>query len=164
MEAEQALEAALTDAFGSRHQVALVGCGKAKLTSGHVQAKDLYIGVPFRMAYAHALNTADDVFVLSAMHGLISPHTYLVPYDMSMVQIPPSKHLRWGQEVLAALHNMYPTERLAVTFYAGQQYVSPIMRAMTDEDCYWTFTNPLEGMGLFERLKWFKDHKPKDEE
>lgn len=145
-------------------QVALVGCGKSKSERINLLAKDLYTGIPFRMAFDHAKNTADDIHILSAMHGLLDPYVHIAPYDMTMVEILPDRHIEWGRQVLADLKAAYPLQRLAITFYAGQQYVRPIMRAITDETAYWTFNNPLEGMGLFERLKWFKANRPHEED
>lgn len=140
--------------------VALVGCGKAKVSGKDaVRARDLYRGVPFRLAFKHGLMTADDVHILSALYGLVDPYTHLVPYDFSMVQLPPTRHLAWGKKVLDDLRAAYPMTRLKVIFYAGQQYVRPIMRAITDESAYWTFSNPLAGLDMFERIAWFKDQE-----
>ncbi len=139
--------------------VALVGCGKLKAARTDLRAKDLYVGVPFRMAFRHACATADDVHILSALHGLVDPYAMLAPYDFSMVQIPPSKHLAWGRNILNSLKAEYPMRRLKIVFYAGQQYIRPIMRSIVDEDRYWTFENPLEGKDLFQRIGWFKQRQ-----
>ncbi|TAL42050.1 MAG: hypothetical protein EPN91_09290 [Salinibacterium sp.] len=143
----------------SELEVALVGCGKLK-AKRRSPARDLYIGLPFRLAMRHATDTADDVHILSALHGLLNPFTKVDPYDFSMVQLPPDKHLAWGQRVLYTLRIAYPMQRLRVVFYAGQQYIRPIMKAVTDEDCYWTFVDPLMGLDLFQRIRWFKDNAP----
>jgi len=140
--------------------VALVGCGKLKADKPGLRAKDLYRGLPFRLAFKHAKATADDVHILSALHGLVDPYAMLAPYDFSMVQIPPSQHVVWGKRILNDLKAAYPMRRLRIVFYAGQQYVRPIMRAITDEDRYWTFEDPLKGLDLFERIRWFKQHDP----
>jgi hypothetical protein len=139
-------------------EVALVGCGKRK--KGVQQgwpAHELYTGMPFRLAYNHAKETADDVHILSALHGLVDPNSMLTPYDFSMVQLAPSKHLAWGRKVLDDLKVAYPMVRLKIVFYAGEQYIRPIMRAIHDEAAYWTFENPLEGLDLYQRIRWFKD-------
>jgi hypothetical protein len=141
-------------------EVALVGCGKLKAKEQGLAAKDLYTGVPFRLAYSHAKATADDVHILSALHGLVNPFAMLAPYDFSMVQMPPSMHIEWGRRVLGDLKAAYPMRRLKIVFYAGTQYIRPIMRAVTDEARYWTFHDPLKGLDLFERIRWFKANDP----
>lgn len=137
--------------------VALVGCGKLKAKETRL-AKELYIGLPFRLAMRHALETADDVHILSAMHGLLDPYSQVVPYDYSMAELPPEKHIWWGRRVLWDLRTAYPMRRLKIVFYAGQQYIRPIMRAVTAEANYWTFEDPLKGLDLFQRIRWFKEN------
>lgn len=151
---------AVAMAQGSSLKVALVGCGKRKKpTTVGLPAHELYTGVPFRLAFQHARETADDVHILSALHGLVNPFSLLAPYDFSMVKLAPSKHLEWGRRVLADLRTAYPLTRLNITFYSGQQYIRPIMRAVTDEFAYWTFENPLDGLDMFERISWFKEQE-----
>jgi hypothetical protein len=137
--------------------VALVGCGKMKaVTESGVPARDLYIGNPFRMSFRHARETSDDVHILSALHGLVDPSKLLAPYDYSMAQMFISDQRRWGVRILTELKAEYPLTPLRIIFYAGQHYVRPIMEAVTVELDYWSFENPLKGMDLFERLRWFK--------
>jgi hypothetical protein len=153
----QEVERQLEEPLGSSHLiVALVGCGKLKAEGQSIPARLLYRGVPFRLAMAHAENTADDVHILSALHGLVAPDQMLAPYDFSMVQIRPSEHINWGRKILRDLLAAYPMRRLHIVFYAGMQYIRPINQAITDEHRYWTFENPLEGLDLFERIRWFK--------
>lgn len=137
--------------------VALVGCGKMKaVTESDLPASELYIGNPFKMAFRHAMQTADDVHILSALHGMIPPHKRLAPYDYSMTKMFISDQRKWGIRVLTELKAAYPLTLLRIIFYAGQDYVRPIMDAVTTETSYWAFENPLKGLGLFERLAWFK--------
>lgn len=152
------LEVALVGS-GVARTVALVGCGKMKLvTDQNVPARDLYIGNPFKMAFRYASQTADDVHILSALHGLVAPHQRLAPYDFTMTQMFISDQRKWGVRILTELKAAYPLTCLRVIFYAGQHYVRPIMDAITNETNYWTFENPLHGLDLFERLAWFKTH------
>lgn len=140
--------------------VALVGCGKKKrLVSGKVQAKNLYTGVPFQLALSHAYRTADDVHIVSAYHGLIAPYEEIETYDLCMVQLPKSAQEEWGHNIVATLQELYLLTPLHIVFYAGMQYIRPILHAIGPELGYWTYENPLEGMDLFARIKWFKSHQ-----
>lgn len=141
---------------GLVRNVALVGCGKAKVKEGPVPAKDLYIGNPFRMSMRHAVRTADDVHILSALHGLVAPHQELEPYDLSMTKMFISDQRIWGERVVDELRTAYPLMPIRIIFYAGQHYVRPILAAMTPDLRYWTFENPLEGLDLFARMRWFR--------
>jgi hypothetical protein len=138
--------------------VALVGCGvrKAPEESG-LPAKDLYTGVPFLLAFRYAEATADDVHILSALHGLISPYQCIAPYDMSMVMKSPAEKAAWGRAVCIALEHEYPRTKLHLTFYAGMQYIRPIEQFLPERLGFWTWENPLEGQGLFKRNRWLKE-------
>lgn len=143
---------------GIPRNVALVSCGKAKLrTSEKVQAHELYVGNPFRLSFQYAQATADDVLILSALHGLLSPYERIAPYEFSMAQMLISDQREWGLRVVHALKALYPVKHLRLTFYSGQQYIRPILGAITDQDRqYWTLTNPLQGLDLFQRNQWLR--------
>lgn len=65
----------------------VIPCGGAKLDHA-APASELYIGSAFREALAAALHQVDGdrsrVFILSALHGLVSLDTELEPYDVKM--------------------------------------------------------------------------------
>ncbi|MBW2691007.1 MAG: hypothetical protein JRE57_00055 [Deltaproteobacteria bacterium] len=137
--------------------VALVGCGKRKAaTEESLPASELYTGTPFRMAMRHARATADDVHILSSLHGLTAPHERIVSYDLLMTQLLLSEQSEWGRTVVADLKEAYLLTPLDLVFYAGMQYIRPILQWIGPELGYWTYSNPLEGMDLFARIRWFK--------
>lgn len=138
--------------------IALVGCSKQK-RYGDLPAQDLYIGRLFRMAFEHALNTADDVHILSALHGLVAPHQVISPYDLSITRLLLSEQDDWGRQVVDGLFFAYPLTPLHLVFYAGYQYVRPILSAASGQEAYWTWETPLEGLDLFARLRWFQAHQ-----
>lgn len=143
---------------GVPKNVALVGCGKAKLaTTEKVHAHELYVGNPFRMSYAYATATADDIHILSALHGLLSPWERIAPYEFSMAQMFVSKQHEWGLRVIHALKALYPVAHLRITFLAGRHYIRPIIGALTEQDRqYWSIEDPLQGLDLFQRNWWLK--------
>jgi hypothetical protein len=143
---------------GLPKNVALVGCGKAKLsTTEKVHAHELYIGNPFKMSYQYAFQAADDVHILSALHGLLSPHDRIAPYEFAMTQMFISAQREWGLRVVHALKALYPVTHLRITMLAGQQYIRPVVDALTEQDRqYWTIETPMKGLDLFQRNRWLK--------
>jgi len=140
--------------------VALVGCGKRKSDiQANQPAKELYTGTLFRLSIRHALATASEVHILSALHGLIFPDDRIAPYDLCMTQVPISKQSEWGRNVVAGLKEIYLLTPIHLVFYAGQQYIRPILAHLEAEQGYWTWENPLEGLDLFERVTWFKERE-----
>jgi hypothetical protein len=65
----------------------IVPCGDAKLSYA-APARDLYTGSQFRyvfpLADAAARRTGGEVFILSALHGLVEPDRVLEPYNKKM--------------------------------------------------------------------------------
>ena len=57
-------------------KIALVACVSRK-TPGPLPAQDLYVSDWFRKASAYARRVADEWYILSAKHGLVSPDTVI---------------------------------------------------------------------------------------
>jgi hypothetical protein len=136
--------------------VALIGCGKSKRME-RSRASELYTGRLFRAAYAHALTVADDVYILSALHGLLSPHEEVDPYDFSMTKMLPHHRSEWGEKVVSILLMQYPMTKLSIVFLAGRQYVDPVFKAALTEGVAWNMADPLVGMDLWERIAYLKE-------
>ena len=135
--------------------VALVGCGKKK-RGIRCKAKDMYVGTLFRLAYTHAERTADDVHILSALHGLLPPFTEIESYQLSINEMLHHEKQDWANGVVSDLFMFYPLTRLRLVFYAGQAYIRPILEAAHEQLSYWEIVDPLKGLDLFERIRWFK--------
>jgi hypothetical protein len=64
--------------------VYVVPCGAEKLDKP-ARARDLYVGSMFKMALRSAGVQEDgEIFILSALHGLLHPNDVIEPYDMKM--------------------------------------------------------------------------------
>ena len=137
--------------------VALVGCSKRKATSEKgIQAKDLYTGRLCRLGYNHAMERGWDVQFLSALHGVVDPYYSIPPYDYSMINIPRSQRWKWGVMIVNQLLELYPMQHLDIVFFAGQDYVKPVIDEAEEQDAYWGYKEPLKGLDLFARMRWFK--------
>lgn len=140
----------------------LVGGGQIKKHGKQeYMARDIYAGKLFKLAFQHALETCDDVLILSALHGILPPHQLIAPYDHSTGHMLFSEHRIWGRRVVTELMCLYPHNRLSILFLAGDQYLWPVKEALEREQRIatppmWEFDTPLEGRGLTGRLDWFK--------
>lgn len=139
--------------------VALVGCSSHKRWSyGALPAKDLYTGRFFKQGFRYAQDTADDVLILSGLHGLVEPHRVIEPYDFHLALQLPDYKSSWGGRVVGQLLGAYPLVHLVITFYAGREYVDPVVATAREENVPWEFETPLKGLDLFQRIQWFKEH------
>lgn len=137
--------------------VALVGCSKQKANhAGGLPASDLYAGRLAQAGLAYARSMGWDVHFLSALHGILPPHARIAPYDLCIQRLLPSERKEWGNRVVGELLASYPLQPLDIIFLAGNAYVEPVLEAIPSQVAYWTYDEPLKGMDLFERLRWFK--------
>jgi hypothetical protein len=63
--------------------IGIVSCGATKAAEP-TEARHLYTSSTFRGALAAAEAQCDQVFIISALHGLISPDEIIEPYDVKM--------------------------------------------------------------------------------
>lgn len=121
----------------------------------------MYTGQLFKLAYAHALRNADDVHIISALHGLLSPFDEIDYYDLTLNKMLLSEQRAWADGVVDDLFMSYPLTRLRLVFYAGQAYIRPILEAAYQQSGYWDMENPMEGLDLFQRLRWLREEERK---
>jgi hypothetical protein len=86
----------------TKSSIALVSCGKRKLQQPS-PAKDLYTSTRFRAARKFSESFADDWFILSAKHGLISPDEIVAPYDLDLRALNENQKLDWALSVFEEL-------------------------------------------------------------
>lgn len=131
-------------------QVGLVSCAQVKLDS-ECEAHRLYVSDLFRKALAYALATCDEVFVLSALHGVVPLDQVVAPYDVTLAKMTRAERTRWGCLVARQLDAM----RLAGSAYvalAGDKYVAPLREQGFE------VVEPLAGLEVGERKQWLKNN------
>jgi hypothetical protein len=138
-------------ALGRKVVVTLIGCGKTKV-SHRAQARELYLGTLFRRSLQYALLASDEVYVLSALHGLVGLDDELDPYDFAMKDRPVSDRERWARRVVSDLGVRLPGLPLRITCLAGADYANPLFRPLLERGV--VLERPLAHFGVGERLRW----------
>ncbi len=144
------------ETLGRPPRIGLVGCGKRKLRD-RAPARDMYTGCLFRAALEHSERYCDETYILSAAHGLLHLNTIVLPYDRSMIELNTARRQEWGQRVVAALAPLFTMMRVNFDVFAGMLYAEPLIVAVHQNGWPWTFNEPLEGLMIGERLRWFKE-------
>jgi len=131
----------------------IVGCGKAKIWKRHpdvgrVQAQDAYVGSLFRSARRFAEKRGTNWLILSAKYGLLRPSQLISDYDVtiSSQRAITSQHLRRQWQRL-------PNRPAVAVCLASRRYVSLLYDSIPI-----AIRAPLDGMDLFERMRWLKSH------
>jgi hypothetical protein len=144
--------------LGGGHVLAVVGCGKAKRAT-RAPARELYTGCLFRAASAWAAAHADRWLIASAKFGLIDPGAEVEPYDLRLGAGREGR-MAWAracQSALAGYINRWglPSK---VVILAGGDYAGPLL-AWTGLGRADFVEVPLAGLGIGERLRWFKKRR-----
>lgn len=162
-------------------RVALVGCGKSKLRSP-APAKDLYTGQLFRSARAYAERFCDAWAILSAKHFVLLPNEMVEPYDLRLEDLDVDHLRQWAWHVNWRLYDRFrslwelvrgPVERCVMedghvvthqrvvglkgvefVFLAGEAYAQGLTGPSGRT---YPATFPLRGLGVGERLRFFKE-------
>lgn len=126
--------------------IGLVGCAAAKL-SRPAPARELYTSQLFRKASQYAEANSDRWYVLSALHGVVSPETVLEPYDTKLGHKSGPPIWDWAKRVTAQLAvELAEDTDIELLVLAGQQYRTFL------HCCDWPALVPMEGMGIGQQL------------
>lgn len=128
--------------------VCLVACSRRKLRFA-APARHLYAGTLFRkcLRYAEAL-AVDEVFVLSAKHGLLSVDQVVEPYDVTMNEMNRDEAKVWTLHVLDQLRQAADIDRDHFLILAGEAYRRGLEEHLAHVEV------PMRGMGMGEQLQF----------
>ena len=132
--------------------VALISCGKRK-AAHPAPARDLYQGDLFRksLRYAEEVLEADEMFILSAKHGLVALDEVIAPYEQTLNRMPAAEVRAWGRRVVDELRAETDLEQDRFTILAGANYRKHLTPALKHVDV------PIEGLRFGEQLRFFKE-------
>lgn len=137
--------------------VVLVGCGASKAEKA-MPAKYLYTGSLFRSAYAAAERVADDIMIISAGHGLLSPDAATEPYERDLSKDRLRDREAWGSRVSAAIASRYLGMTVRIIALAGSTYTDVMRFPLSLRGI--RLETPLNGLGIGERLRVLKSWSP----
>ncbi len=132
---------------------ALIACTSKKLSGGPHQAKELYWPSDlFRKAITYAEGRGMRILILSAKHGLLKPDDSVHSYDLALRDMPVAERRDWASEVSHRLLELVP-KGSDIELHAGNLYIK-----FLNLDGY-KVANPLEGLTIGKRLKWYGDQR-----
>lgn len=145
-------------------KIVLISCCKTKLKK-LAKAKDLYISPTFKLSlqYARKLQP-QEIFVLSAKHGLLDLEKRIKPYNWTLSYVSPKKREKnlivltkeqkqiWGKKVIKQLSKKSNLKTDKYIILAGQAYIKPIREELGANK----FEEPLKGKSRGERNKLLK--------
>ena len=135
----------------------IVGCGKAKVWDradrlGKVRAKDAYVGSLFKSQRRFAEQRAAKWLILSAKYGLLHPEQPIANYNVTFG----SRGAISAERVQKQWRQRLSDNPTIAVCLASKNYVR-LLRDSIPKSV--TLQTPLDGMGLFERMRWLKQHR-----
>lgn len=127
-------------------KIVLISC-VSKKRDRRTAAQDLYTSTLFRLnlRYARQLEP-DEIFILSAKHGLLAPETLIDPYDITLNNMSAPALRAWAQQVRDQLATRTDLERDHFVFLAGNNYRKHLLPHIRHYDV------PLEGLRIGQQL------------
>jgi hypothetical protein len=129
----------------------LVACVKEKAETP-APAAALYRSTWFRKARAYVEGVGAPWFILSALHGLVSPDQVIEPYERTLMNMPAVDRRAWGQHVVRQLDELGYPATARVVVLAGARYREPLAA--------WLGTRavvPMAGLSIGRQLAWLTE-------
>ena len=127
---------------GDVMKVALISCTSSK--KGYpCKASEMYSPSPrFALAYKYAKQVADEVYVLSAKHGLLCENEVIEPYNETLNDKSTLERRLWARGVLESLEEKYSLETDEFIILAGRVYNEFLVSSLKRHSL------PLEGQSM----------------
>lgn len=132
--------------------ICLVACTSKKALYPSL-ARDLYKSPLFEGSKWYAEKKADDWFILSAKHGLLSPTEGVEPYDESLHSMDDEGRKRWARRVYKQIKKV-AASGTRIIFLAGDKY-RKYLEIHLREDGYLTAA-PMSELGIGRQVAWLQ--------
>jgi hypothetical protein len=133
----------------------LISCSKSKLTR-RAAAKNLYTGQLFQRAVSWAERRALPWFVVSALHGLLTPEQEIDPYNFTIKDRRRREREQWANLVVSAELTRYAAKGSHAILILPEPYRRFIEPQLSRNEI--TYENPLAGMGIGSQMKWLAEN------
>ncbi len=109
----------------------------------------------FRRARDYCERAFDEWYILSASSYLLAPRQVIGADERPLHKLSTEERLEWAREVAARLHTLAQqrAESLTLVLFASQRYADLLARVAPTL----TIEQPLGGLTLRERLRWFDE-------
>lgn len=148
---EDAHRAAL-EALGPQ-TVALISCG-ARKGAGPAPARELYTSTLFRKSRAFAEAYGDSWYVISALHGLLSPDQTVSPYNFKMSQLSQRQREAWANRVTDSIKYHVPYGS-TIIIVAGRLYRENLEWRLIRQG--FDVLTPTRGQNIFQLMSYLTE-------
>lgn len=133
-------------------KIVFIACGSKK-HSYKTKAKELYTSTLFKLSFAFAqILQPDEIFILSAKHGLVGIDQELEPYEQTLNTMPAHQVKEWAAHARGQMKAKgIDFENDEAIFLAGEKYRKYLLP-------YFQHTYvPLQGLRIGKQLQYLKN-------
>lgn len=135
-----------------RTTIVLISCSKSKLDKP-APARELYTGQLFQKAVAWAERQGHQWFVISALHGLVTPNQTIAPYDYSLKDRRGSREREsWAHLAISSqltIHVSKGSHAFLIMPELYRRFIEPQLARHSI-----TYTNPLHQLAIGKQMSW----------
>lgn len=145
-------------------KIVLISCTKLK-QKYKCSAEMLYSASNlFRkeLAYAKALTQKQNIYVISAKHGLLHLDEEIEPYDQTLLGQRKAVIENWSAMVFKQLENTIDFNNAEIIFLAGNNYRKYLIPLIEKKYPNVSISIPTEGMGIGNQLKFYNEKVKND--
>lgn len=136
--------------------IGIVACSKTKLDRA-APVLSLYTSQLFKLSARYAIEHCDEVYVASALHGLVDLEVTLAPYNFSVHEMSRVTRDAWGKLIAKQILERHPDDP-HVVILAGAVYVEPIRKHLDER---YVLLDVLAGKQIGERLSFLSAQLPR---
>lgn len=129
----------------------LISCSKSKLTE-RAAARDLYTGTLFQKAVAWAERHGYEWFVISALHGLLTPDQTIAPYNYSLKQLRGSRERESWAYLAISAHLINHVAKGSHAFLIMPELYRRHIQHELDRQSI-TYPNPLQHLAIGQQMR-----------
>lgn len=117
------------------------------------KVQDLYISPLFRLNLKYAWKLKpDNIYVLSAKHGLLDLDTEIEPYNLTLNNMTSHHVQAWAQKVIIQIEECVDPRKDHFVLLAGQKYRKFLIPH------FFSYEIPMEGMTIGKQLQYLVKH------
>lgn len=132
------------------NKIVLISCASKKLNVKAI-AEELYTSPLFKLSLQFAKKIKPEgIYILSAKYGLIGLNKRIVPYNITMNNMPIKNRRTWAQEILKRLNSKFDLKKCHFIVLAGIRY-----REFLIPELY-SCEMPLENLTIGRQLQYLK--------
>jgi hypothetical protein len=132
-------------------RIVLISCVSQKLPH-RAKVRNLYTSTLFKLSLKYAEKLApDEIFVLSAKHGLLRLEQEIEPYEQTLNNMRSKEIKVWANRVINQIREVCSVEDSEFTFLAGDKYRKYLLPHIGNYEL------PLKGLRIGEQLQKLKE-------